>query len=81
MAHGQRKNKKRHVADEDRRYTVRGIRSDPVDIGKLSKALIGLAVAEAERQAQAEHAIRASNSVEPEITPDDESPSEGARDD
>jgi hypothetical protein len=38
--------------------TVRGIRRDPPDILKLSKALIALAMAEAERQAQAEQAAR-----------------------
>jgi hypothetical protein len=37
---------------------VRGIRREPVDIGKLSKALLGLALAEAERQAQTEQAVR-----------------------
>ncbi|MGH3628763.1 MAG: hypothetical protein ACRDRL_15185 [Sciscionella sp.] len=45
--------------DEARRYTVRGIRRDPVDVGKLSKALLGLVMAEAERQAQAEHTTQA----------------------
>ncbi len=77
MAHGRRKFRKDRVADEDRRYTVRGVRRDPVDIGKLSKALIGLATAEAERQAQAEHALTAGNSVEPEATSADEQRSGG----
>jgi hypothetical protein len=81
MAHGRRKIKKSRVADEDRRYTVRGIRRDPVDIGKLSKALIGLAMAEAERQAQAEHAINAGKSITSEVTSGDESPPGGAGDD
>lgn len=39
---------------QERRFTVRGVRRDPVDMRKLSKALIGLAIAEAEREAQAE---------------------------
>ncbi|MEC3979637.1 hypothetical protein [Amycolatopsis sp. H20-H5] len=47
--------------------TVRGVRRDPPDIRKLSKALIGLAMAEAERQAQAEQAKRA---TKPEATSD-----------
>jgi hypothetical protein len=43
---------------EERRLTVRGIRRDPPDIRKLGKALLYLAMAEAERQAQAEQSIR-----------------------
>jgi hypothetical protein len=43
---------------EERRFTVRGVRRDPPDLGKLSRALIGLAQAEAEREAQAEQAAR-----------------------
>ncbi|MEV1116158.1 hypothetical protein AB0I91_13885 [Actinosynnema sp. NPDC049800] len=39
----------------DRRYTVRGIRREPVDIEKLSKALLGLVMADLEKQAQTEH--------------------------
>jgi hypothetical protein len=65
MAHGQRKQKKDHGAAF--RYRVRGIRRDPVDISKLSKALIGLVVAEAEREAQAEHAIQADSGAQPEV--------------
>lgn len=53
-----RKQKKRdrYRQDEERRFTVRGVRRDPPNIRKLSKALVNLAMAEAERQAQAEHA-------------------------
>ncbi|WUI02870.1 hypothetical protein OHR68_14035 [Spirillospora sp. NBC_00431] len=40
---------------EERRFRVRGVRRDPPDMRKLGKALISLAQAEAERQAQAEH--------------------------
>lgn len=66
---------------EDRRYTVRGVRRDPVDIGKLSKALLGLVKAEAERQAQADHAKRAALDGEPEVTSGDDKPEgRGARD-
>jgi hypothetical protein len=36
-------------------YRVRGVRRDPPDIAKLSRALLGLAIAEAEKQAEAEH--------------------------
>jgi len=56
MAHRQRNQKKEHGATDAPRYRVRGVRRDPVDISKLSKALIGLVTAEAEREAQAEHA-------------------------
>ncbi len=53
-----RKRQNRNSHHEERRLTVRGIRRDPPDILKLSKALIALAMAEAERQAQAEQAAR-----------------------
>lgn len=43
---------------DDRRITVRGVRRDPPDIRKLSRALISLAMAEAEREAQAEQTAR-----------------------
>ncbi len=41
---------------DEARYRVRGIRRDPVDIAKLSRALIGLVLADLERAAQADHA-------------------------
>jgi hypothetical protein len=41
---------------------VRSVRRDPPDIKKLSKALIALAMAEAEREAQAEQATRTEKS-------------------
>jgi hypothetical protein len=53
-----KRRRNRNSRNEERRFTVRGIRRDPPDIGKLSKALIGLAMAEAERAAQAEQAAR-----------------------
>lgn len=56
MASKRKRNRNRHPRDEERRFTVRGIRRNPPDVGKLSAALISLAMAEAERQAQAEHA-------------------------
>jgi hypothetical protein len=56
-----RRNKKSY--SRERRFTVRGVRRDPPDIQKLSKALIGLAMAEAERQAQAEQAARDAKSA------------------
>lgn len=58
MASRRQKTRDRHRRDEERRFTVRGVRRNPPDIRKLSKALIGLAMAEAERHAQAEHARR-----------------------
>jgi hypothetical protein len=54
-----RKRKQSHIRDGQRRLIVRGIRREPVDLGKFSRALLGLAAAEAERQAQADHAERA----------------------
>lgn len=42
-----------------RQLRVRGVRRDPPDLRKLSRALIELAQAEAEREAQAEQAARA----------------------
>ena len=51
----QRKHKTKRRYHKERRITVRGVRRDPPDIKKLSKALISLAMAEAERDAQAEH--------------------------
>ncbi|MCA1706582.1 MAG: hypothetical protein LC808_26295 [Actinobacteria bacterium] len=68
MASRQQK-KDRHQRDEERRFTVRGIRRNPLDIRKLSKAFIGLAMAEAERQAQADHAKQ---DTESELTAADE---------
>ena len=50
-------NNKERGRREERRFTVRGIRRDPLDIRKLSKALLGLAMAEAEREAQAQRAV------------------------
>ncbi|MDT0309664.1 hypothetical protein RM780_22285 [Streptomyces sp. DSM 44917] len=57
MASRKRINKRRNPREE-RRLTVRGIRRDPPDLRKLSKALTALAMAEAEREAQAEQAAR-----------------------
>lgn len=59
-----RRNKKGGSRKEERRLTVRGIRRDPPDIKKLSRALIGLAMAEAERQAQAEQTARTAGSAD-----------------
>jgi hypothetical protein len=62
MTARKRRRRERNSQSDNHRYTVRGVRRDPVDIPKLSKALIGLAMAEAEREAQAEHKVRASRS-------------------
>lgn len=59
-----RKTKRRY--QKDRRITVRGVRHDPPDIRKLSRALISLAMAEAEREAQAEQTTREATSA---VTP------------
>ena len=77
MASKRRKNRNSHSRHEEHRFTVRGIRRDPPDIGKLSKALIGLAMAEAEREAQAEQAARERAS---KVTSPDEERSEGQPD-
>jgi hypothetical protein len=39
----------------ERRISVRAVRRDPPDLKKLSRALIDLAIAQAEAEAQAEH--------------------------
>lgn len=67
-----RRNKKSH--SRERRFTVRGVRRDPPDIQKLSKALIALAMAEAEREAQAEQAARDAESA---AASEDDEPSGG----
>jgi endonuclease/exonuclease/phosphatase family metal-dependent hydrolase len=61
---------------DERRLSVRGVRRDPPDIRKLSRALLHLAMAEAEREAQAEQVAR---SAEAEITPPDEERQESDR--
>jgi hypothetical protein len=66
MAHSQRN---RTSQSRERRFTVRGIRRDPPDMQKLGRALIGLAQAEAERQAQAEQTAR---DATPEVTSESE---------
>lgn len=47
---------------EQRQVSVRSVRRDPPDIRKLSKALIALAMAEAEHEAQAEQQTRPATS-------------------
>jgi len=69
-----KKKREKNSRNEERRLTVRGIRRDPPDIRKLSKALIGLAMAEAERQAQAEQITR---DAEPKVASEDEAQSGG----
>ena len=62
------RHKKGGSHSEERRLTVRGIRRDPPDIKKLSRALIGLAMAEAERQAQAEQVAKTTTPAKPADT-------------
>ncbi|HEY3684246.1 MAG TPA: hypothetical protein VGL93_14515 [Streptosporangiaceae bacterium] len=52
---GRRKKLFQQRRREERRFRVRGERRDPPDLRKLGKALISLAQAEAEKEAQAEH--------------------------
>jgi hypothetical protein len=77
MASKQRRNRNNKQGREERRFTVRGIRRDPPDIRKLSRALIALAMAETERQAQAEQFVR---QAQPEDTSDDQECPGGERD-
>lgn len=55
MASNRRK-RRTSRAQDNRRFTVRGLRRNPMDIGKFSKGLVELA--EAERDAQADHGRR-----------------------
>ncbi len=53
---GKRKRNNKSPRDKrERRLVVRGIRRDPPDLNKLGRALLSLAQAEAERQAQEQH--------------------------
>lgn len=61
MSQNKRHNNRRKRTE--RRFTVRGVRRNPADIGKLSRALLLLAQAEAERQARAEHARHTNEEV------------------
>lgn len=59
VAKGARNNQRKGGSRRaDRKLTVRAIRRDPPDIRKLSRALISLAMAEAERAAQADQETR-----------------------
>jgi hypothetical protein len=64
-----RNNRSRRLPREERRITVRGIRRDPPDVRKFSKALIGVAMAEAQREAQAQQEGRAAEA--PVASPDE----------
>jgi len=78
MAPKRKRDRSNRIPREERRFTVRGIRRDPPDIRKLSRALIGLAMAEAEREAQAERAARQAQSEQ--VTSGEQEPSGGDRD-
>jgi hypothetical protein len=45
-------NRKKQGGRPERRISVRSVRRDPPDIKKLSQALIALAIAQAEKEAQ-----------------------------
>lgn len=77
MASRRKRNRNNRLPREERRFTVRGVRREPPDIRKLSRALIGLAMAEAEREAQAEQAVR---QVPPAVTSNEQKRSGGERD-
>lgn len=69
---GKRKRSRKPGRRDEHRVVVRGIRRDPPDMRKLGRALLGLAQAEAERQAQEQHAARRS-AEQPEL-PDAQEP-------
>lgn len=58
MAAQRKKGTGKRARSTGHRFTVRGVLRNPPDIGKISRALLSLAQAEAERQAQAEHTER-----------------------
>lgn len=47
-------NRRRQPRRSERHISVRGVRRDPPDLRKLSRALLAIAQAEAEAQAQAQ---------------------------
>ena len=49
------KQKRRSGGRPERCLSVRGVRRDPPDAKKISQALIALAIAKAEQEAQADH--------------------------
>ncbi|MGQ4268580.1 hypothetical protein [Nocardiopsis changdeensis] len=54
---------------QERRFVVRGVRREKPDMRKLGRALLSLAQAEAEREAQAQHTAQAATEDEREDTP------------
>ena len=52
MTSQKKPNKKSHLRRQERRFSLRSVRRDAPDMRKLGKALLGLAMAEAEREAQ-----------------------------
>lgn len=79
MSSSKRRRQNERASSKQRRFTVRGVRRDQVDMGKLSKALIGLAEAEAERQAQAEH-TRTAKAIKHEAPDSSDKPARPAGD-
>lgn len=67
-----RKRKREAGAGRERRYSVRGVRRQPLDIEKFSKALLCLVLADNERQAQADHAAEGNRSS---VAPEKDEPS------
>jgi hypothetical protein len=54
----------RHKQQRDRRIRIRTVRRDPPDLHKLSRALIALALEQAEAETEAEHEAAASERSE-----------------
>lgn len=58
--------RRRQPRRSERRISVRGVRRDPPDLRKLSRALLAIAQAEAEAQAQAERTSEATEGTDAE---------------
>lgn len=65
MAAQRKKGTGKRARGDKHQFAVRGVLRNPPDVGKISRALLGLAQAEAERQAQAEHAARTTEHTQP----------------
>lgn len=54
----------------ERHITVRSVRRDPPDLRKLSRAVIAMALRDAEAQAEARNAMNRTNTTDAEATDD-----------
>jgi hypothetical protein len=60
------KKRKNHVPARERRLRVRSERRDPIDVKKLSRALIALAMAQAQAEADAQREHEQTRNAETE---------------